>query len=71
LTSENTYIKIAFAEPTSNHVAIDYYQILIEKSDGSFIVDSHCDGADSTTITNKYCLVPMTTLRATPFDLTF
>ena len=40
------------------------------QSDGlTYSATSACDGTSSTVITNRYCLVPMATLRASPYNL--
>lgn len=71
VTSTSTYVKIAWTAPSSNNVAIDAYKIEIISSNGVTYFEDliHCDGTDSTIITNLYCLIPMTTLRASPYSL--
>ena len=69
---DGIYVKIAWTAPASdNNKPVQYYQILIETSaTGTFVEDqTACDGTDATTITNAYCLVPMTQLWASPFSL--
>jgi hypothetical protein len=48
---------------------ITAYTILIKKTGGVFASTAACNGADATVIANKYCLVPMADLRASPFSL--
>ena len=44
---------------------------MILKSDGSTMAQSltYCDGTDPTIRANRYCILPMTALRASPFLL--
>lgn len=46
------------------------YQVLIQKSDGSFGQDTvNCDGSQNSIVTNRQCTIPMTTLMQSPFGL--
>lgn len=56
--------KITFTEPEDNSLSIDYYLIEIFEfgSSSTYTESASCDGSDSTTITNMYCIVPMTEL---------
>jgi len=69
----NTFVKISWTEPTTNSAAITAYDIVIKESDGStFTADtSNCDGTAAAIVLNKYCFVPMSTLRGSPFSLPF
>ncbi len=70
--SNSVYVQISWVAPTTNNFAIDKYQIQIKKSDGTYYEDlTFCDGSVATVISNLYCLVPMATLRAAPYNLVF
>jgi len=44
---------------------------LIEHADGTFNTDTtYCDGTNAAIISNLYCLIPMSVLRASPYSLT-
>jgi len=48
------------------------YQILIQQKDGLFSEQStYCNGSQSAIVAAKYCHVPVTTLRASPYSLDF
>eukprot|EP00347_Sterkiella_histriomuscorum_P011727 403371340 len=64
------YLKITFVQPTTNFSPIEKYKIEIADENGTFIEDiSICNGADSQTMSNKYCLVKMSDLTLYPFYL--
>ena len=65
-------MKIVWTKPANNSVTIDAYRILINQTNAVFseeLVD--CNGASPTIVSQLYCLIPMTTLRAAPYSLTF
>lgn len=69
-TPETIYVKVAWAAPSSNHAAIDAYQILVATSTGDFVEDTAtCDGASASVRDALYCLIPMTALWTAPFNL--
>ena len=70
---QGNYIKVQWTAPPTNGYAIDRYKIVIETSTvNNFIeLSTTCDGADSATITNMYCLIDMNVLRASPYSLPF
>jgi hypothetical protein len=72
-TQSTTYVKIAWTAPSTNGLAITAYDIQIQESDLSTYASSltYCDGTSSTVISNAYCLIPFTTLTASPFSLTY
>lgn len=37
---DNTYVKISWTYPTDNYAAVNEYEILIKKNDGTFIEDT-------------------------------
>jgi hypothetical protein len=66
------YVQIAWTAPISNYVSIDAYKILIQTNTSTYVEDiTDCDGGSSTVMNNMYCLVPMTTLRASPYNLVY
>lgn len=66
---EVTNVKISWAAPTTNGVAVSEYDILIKKKDGSYATTPTCLGTTSTVVLNRYCYVSFLTLRS-DFGLT-
>lgn len=61
---EQTKVRVSWVEPYSGGNAISSYQILFKQNDDLFTVEpTYCNGSLATTVTNKYCDVPFTTLR--------
>lgn len=61
-------VDISWNLPDNNSDAIDAYEILILKSDGTTWLEdaANCDGTnDSNVITNRICSIPFTILRST------
>lgn len=73
VTYSGNFIKISWSEPSNNGSPILKYLVEILKSDlSTFSQDLiNCDGSKSTIKTNKYCEIPLTTLRSAPFSLTY
>lgn len=73
VTLDEPYAKISWSAPTDNGSTITAYTITIIQSDGSTFTEetTYCDGSDSTVISQLYCQVPMTTLAASPYSLTY
>ena len=69
----NSFVKIVWTQPATNSAPITAYEIVIEESDGTtFTSDStNCDGSSTAIVSLKYCFVPMSALRASPFLLNF
>jgi len=64
--SDETLVKITWAEPAdTGAIAILSYTIVIGDSVDTFTESSFCDGTDSSTILNLYCLVPLSELLTT------
>jgi hypothetical protein len=70
-TMSGTSVMIAWTAPYSggSGITITSYDILIQKSDATFISYSACDGTTSTVIANLYCLIPMSDITGTTFGL--
>lgn len=71
VTLSGSFIKIAWSASADDHgSAVTAYQILIREDDGDDSEDTvNCNGADGTTISNLFCLVPLTSLTASPYSL--
>jgi hypothetical protein len=68
--ANSVYVEISWTAPTSNHFAIDRYQIQLLRQDGTWQEDlTYCDGSTAQIITDLKCLVPMSVLRAAPYSL--
>jgi hypothetical protein len=67
-----TDVQITWTEPENSAAPIIAYSIVILQADGAFAEETtDCDGADPTILAALECSIPLTTLRATPFDLTY
>ena len=66
-------IVIDFTPPSSNGAPIDKYDILIADTTGTtFSTElTTCSGLDSQVISDTFCNIPLTTLRAAPFSLVY
>ena len=66
-------MRIDWTLPTSNGEAITAYLIKIQAADGlTYIEDlTNCNGADPTIRDQRYCEIPMSVLRASPYSLTY
>jgi hypothetical protein len=70
--TNSVYLEIAWTAPTANNFAIDMYEVKIKKSDATYNIDlTYCDGSSSTVVANLNCLIPMTVLRAAPYNLVY
>jgi hypothetical protein len=64
------YVKIQWTEPFLNYLPLTHYSILLVDTDGLFSeVTSLCDGSAQTTITNRYCLIAMSSFWDEPLSL--
>ena len=62
--SPTTSVKISWDKPDEHSATITKYDIYFEKSNGDFAMETTtCDGSDNTIVTNRYCIVPMSTIR--------
>jgi len=67
-----TNVRVAWTAADGNSAVLDAYQVWILASDGTtFAEDSvYCGGANTlTTLISNYCDIPLTALRAAPFNL--
>jgi len=64
---------ITWNEPENQGSAITEYKVYIRQSDGvTYSMDlTSCDGRIATVINTRSCLVPIQTLRAAPFSLSW
>lgn len=70
---ENSYVKITWDYPEDNADSVVEYEILLRGGDYAkfFLETTFCDGKNPAVVLMRYCHVPMTTLRAEPFNLKF
>lgn len=63
-------LKIAWTAATSNSESITAYKIeILDVTDTTWSQDlTSCNGANAIVISNLYCIVPMSTLIASPFS---
>lgn len=69
----NIYVKISWSAPINNGAEITAYNIEILNGDGfTYSSSANCNGADSTIVSQLYCMVPMEELTsATGFNLAY
>ena len=68
----STDVRIRFVAPTNDAAPITSFKILIKQSDGTFTEDTtNCNGATVQVKTDSGCDIPLTTLRASPYLLTY
>jgi hypothetical protein len=66
----STSVKIAWDLPSLNGGSIVSYRVWIMKSDGSYNLESTwCSESDTTMTTNRFCLVRMTDLVGSTYNL--
>jgi hypothetical protein len=65
-------VKISWIAPTSNYQAITSYKVVIKNTAGTLYYEdlTNCNGALNGIVSQLYCEIPMTTLRASPYSLT-
>lgn len=62
--SPTTSVKISWDLPNEHSATITKYDIYFEKSNGDYEMElTACDGSDATIVSNRYCVVPMSTIR--------
>lgn len=75
MSISSTYVQIAWpVDAFANYFPLDKYQVLIQTSAAiaTFVETTvYCDGSNSVTFTNRYCIVPMAILRQAPYSLTY
>jgi hypothetical protein len=64
-------LRVDWVAPADNAETITSYKIEFAYSGGWAEDTASCDGSSTTVVNNLYCLVPMATLRASPFSLTY
>jgi hypothetical protein len=68
-------IRIDWVAPYTNEQTITAYAIEVKEgaalSATTYIASASCNGADSTTFANMYCVIPMSELRASPYTYAF
>lgn len=70
-SNEGTNVRITWSEPVYNGGSPLFgYTVKIKTSTLSFVVEEeHCDASDQTIKANRFCLIPMSTLRSQPYNL--
>ena len=63
-------MKISWTTPASNFDAITSYKVLIKTSADTFVEDTtNCNGSTQGILDSSSCVVPISVLRATPYNL--
>ena len=63
-------VKIEWMVPDNGASSLLRYQVLVMKSDGTFIEDkAFCDGSNFVILARAFCEIPMQILTAVPFSL--
>jgi len=67
------YVRFAWAEPDDGSAPIEEYEILLRQADGATYAEetTFCEGSRPAIVGSRYCLVPMSTLRAAPYSLQY
>jgi hypothetical protein len=47
---QDVKMRVSWTMPDSNGLAVTQYEIQVEKSDGTFVTTTECNGADSTIV---------------------
>ena len=65
-TIADVFVKVALTAPHDRSSAITEYEVLIRHQDGSTFsaMTTYCDGSLPVVVSSKYCLIPMSALRA-------
>ena len=65
-TIADVFVKVALTAPSDRSSAITEYEVLIRHQDGSTFsaMTTYCDGSLPVVVSSKYCLIPMSALRA-------
>jgi hypothetical protein len=68
---QQTSVRMTWKAPYNGGNAITSYVILFADASGNnfYPIKSYCDGNSSTIVSQRYCDIPFTTLRADPFNL--
>ena len=70
LSTDQFGITITWDAYVDNGAAIDSASIYIQEVNGSYSLETtSCDGTQSSIYTTRTCTIPMSTLRASPFNL--
>jgi len=64
-----TDVRVSWVAKADNGVTISAYRVKFKSKDDQYSETSFCDGAATAVFTAGYCLVPMATFTATPFEL--
>lgn len=63
--SPTTSVQISWPLPNEHSATITKYDIYFEKSNGDYAMElTACDGSDSTIVSARSCIVPMSTIRS-------
>lgn len=64
-------VEIDWDQPANGGSPITAYQVVIRHNDGtSFTEDTvNCDGTDSSIVSTRKCQIPVSVLRAAPYNL--
>lgn len=69
---DGTDVKITWSEPENSAAPIIAYSVVVLQAGGAFGEElTDCNGADPSILAALECSIPLTTLRASPFDLTY
>jgi hypothetical protein len=70
---ENNFVKISWEYPDDKSDTVSEYEIVIRQKDMTTFTQEilHCDGRSQAIVQKRYCLIPMTVLRASPYSLVF
>jgi hypothetical protein len=65
-----TGVRVSWAAPSANHLAIEEYEVTIADASGAFAErPTLCDGSGGTVVTDLACVIPMASLTGAPLSL--
>lgn len=63
-TIDNVNVRVSWTKPYQNSSPITAYEIMIQKADESFVLETElCDGSQEPIFSQQYCDIPMSILR--------
>ena len=69
---DNVSVRISWVDPDPNSSPITGFEVMVATSTGEFVFDLlYCDAATEPIVSQRYCEIPVSVLRAAPYSLEF